>query len=86
LRESSSSDVRIEEDALERVLDIVEYYRGLLDFANARTMRNVLDQVIMNQNLRTEDMGEDSVIMPLQTTHFRSLCSPQHSWGIKIFI
>ena len=53
----------IDEDALERVLDIMEYYRGLPNFANARTMRNVLDQVIMNQNLRTEDKSEDSVII-----------------------
>ena len=44
-------------------MDIMEYYRVLPNFANARTMRNVLDQVIMNQNLRTEDIGEDSSII-----------------------
>lgn len=53
----------IDDDTLERVLDITEYYRGLPNFANARTVRNVLNQVIMNQNLRTEDMGEDSVVI-----------------------
>ena len=35
------------------------YYRNDDNFANARTVRNVLDQVIMNQNLRTEDDEDD---------------------------
>ena len=41
------------------VLDITDYYRIGENFANARTIRNVLDQVIMNQNLRTEDEEDD---------------------------
>ncbi len=41
--------------ALEKLLDVTEYYRKQPDFANARTIRNILDQVIMNQNLRTEE-------------------------------
>jgi len=45
----------IADDALTRFLDVMEYYRKQPNFANARTVRNVLDQVIMNQNLRTED-------------------------------
>ena len=45
----------IREDALDKLLDITDYYRELPNFANARTVRNILDQVIMNQNLRTED-------------------------------
>lgn len=45
--------------ALELVLDITDYYRNDDNFANARTIRNVLDQVIMNQNLRTEDDEDD---------------------------
>lgn len=53
----------IEPEALEKVLDITEYYRKQPDFANARTVRNILDQVIMNQNLRTEDEGADSMII-----------------------
>ncbi len=53
----------IEESALEKVLDITEYYRKRPNFANARTVRNVLDQVIMNQNLRTEDFGGNSTII-----------------------
>ena len=42
---------------------MTEYYRGQKNFANARTIRNILDQVIMNQNLRTEDTGDDSEII-----------------------
>lgn len=48
----------ITDDAFECFLDVVEYYRKLPNFANARTVRNVMDQVIMNQNLRTEDADE----------------------------
>ena len=51
------------EDALQLLLDICEYERRQPDFANARTVRNVLDQVIMNQNLRTEDAGDDRLII-----------------------
>ena len=53
----------IDAAAKELLLDIAEYYRGQKNFANARTIRNILDQVIMNQNLRTEDDGDDSVII-----------------------
>lgn len=53
----------IGEPALERVLDITEYYRKRPNFANARTVRNVLEQVLMNQNLRTEDLDENSTII-----------------------
>ena len=53
----------IEEDALERILDITEYFRKQPNFANARTVRNILDQVIMNQNLRTEDYQDDNTII-----------------------
>lgn len=55
---------RIAEPALDRLLDVTEYYRSRPNFANARTIRNVLDQVIMNQNLRTEDTeGDDLIVM-----------------------
>ncbi len=53
----------IDEAALERVLDIAEYFRNQPNFANARTVRNILDQIIMNQNLRTEDSASDSSII-----------------------
>ena len=53
----------IEAAALDRVLDIAEYFRKRPNFANARTVRNVLDQVIMNQNLRTEDLIGDNTII-----------------------
>lgn len=52
----------IEESAFDRLLDLTEYYRGQPNFANARTVRNILDQVIMNQNLRTEDDETDNMI------------------------
>ncbi|MDY3654859.1 MAG: hypothetical protein SO054_01690, partial [Ruminococcus callidus] len=48
--------------ALSLVLDITEYYRNRPNFANARTVRNILDQVIMNQNLRTEETGDSNII------------------------
>lgn len=53
----------IEDDALERILDITEYFRKQPNFANARTIRNILDQVLMNQNLRTEDIGDDNTVI-----------------------
>jgi AAA+ superfamily predicted ATPase len=53
----------IDNDAMERLLDVTEYYRNRPNFANARTVRNIIDQVIMNQNLRTEDTEDDDVIM-----------------------
>lgn len=53
----------IDEHALNRLLDVTEYYRNRPNFANARTVRNILDQVIMNQNLRTEDTDGDNLIV-----------------------
>ena len=53
----------IDEPALNRLLDVTEYYRNRPNFANARTVRNILDQVIMNQNLRTEDTDSDNLIV-----------------------
>lgn len=56
----------LEDAALDRILDVAEYYRGKPNFANARTVRNILDQVIMNQNLRAEDEALDDNIIILQ--------------------
>ncbi len=53
----------INDAALSRLLDITEYYRNRPNFANARTVRNILDQVIMNQNLRAEDDPDDYMII-----------------------
>ena len=53
----------IEDNALERILDITEYFRKQPNFANARTVRNILDQVLMNQNLRTEDFDDDKTVI-----------------------
>ncbi len=50
-------------DALAKIIEIAEYFRNRPNFANARTMRNILDQVIMNQNLRTEDEDSDYEIV-----------------------
>lgn len=54
----------IDEDALIKILDITEYFRTRPNFANARTVRNIIDQVIMNQNLRTEeDHGNVDIVL-----------------------
>ena len=53
----------IDQAALDLLLDVAEYYRTQKNFANARTIRNILDQVIMNQNLRTEDTEGDRTII-----------------------
>ena len=53
----------IEESALERLLDVSEYYRSRPNFANARTVRNILEQVLMNQNLRTEDTADNNIVI-----------------------
>ena len=53
----------IEDSALNRLLDVTEYFRSLPNFANARTVRNILDQVLLNQNLRTEDNENDHLII-----------------------
>lgn len=45
----------IDNDALARLLDVTEHFRQRSNFSNARTVRNILDQVILNQNLRAED-------------------------------
>ena len=52
-----------ESDALARFSEVVEYYRNMPNFANARTVRNVLEQVILNQNLRAEDDETDNKIV-----------------------
>ena len=54
---------KIEDSALERLLDVTDYYRSLPNFANARTVRNIIDQVLMNQNLRTEDFKDDNTVI-----------------------
>ena len=51
----SKKKYTIEKPDLDKLLDVTEYYRARPNFANARTVRNIIDQVIMNQNLRTED-------------------------------
>ena len=52
----------ITDDALEEMLDITDYYRSMSDFANARTVRKMLQDIIMNQNLRVEDELDNNEI------------------------
>ena len=42
----------IGEAAMSRILDITDIKRKESNFANAREIRNILDQVIMCQNMR----------------------------------
>lgn len=60
----------IDDDAMQLVLDILDHYRVLPDFSNARTLRNILDQIIMNQNLRTEDSKDDRNIVLEDVTDY----------------
>ena len=55
----SGKNYTIDDTALNKLLDVTEYYRQRPNFANARTVRSIVDQVIMNQNLRAEDNNED---------------------------
>ena len=63
LRMLEKKHYEITDEALELVLNVCEYYRQQQSFANARTLRNVLDQVIMNQNLRADESGEDEYLI-----------------------
>lgn len=54
---------QITDEALDKLLDIADWYRNKPNFANARTVRNMLDQVIMNQNLRAEDDADNYEII-----------------------
>jgi SpoVK/Ycf46/Vps4 family AAA+-type ATPase len=63
IRFAAKRGYSVDESARERILDITEYFRTQPNFANARTVRNILDQVIMNQNLRTEDEEDNTVII-----------------------
>lgn len=50
------------DDAMEEMLDICDFYRHRDDFANARTVRKMLQDIIMNQNLRAEDELDNNEI------------------------
>jgi Holliday junction resolvasome RuvABC ATP-dependent DNA helicase subunit len=63
VRFATKKGYTLEDNATQKFLDVVEHYRNQPNFANARTVRNVLDQVIMNQNLRTEDEEGNSIII-----------------------
>lgn len=52
----------ITDEALSRILDITDLERKKANYANARNLRNILDQVILNQNLRTENTNNNEII------------------------
>ncbi len=53
----------ISDEAMNEILDLTDYYRTLPDFANARTIRKMLTDIIMNQNLRVEDEPDNDEII-----------------------
>ena len=53
---------QINEDAAIKICEACEYYKDKANFANARTIRNIIDQVIMNQNLRAINDANDKLI------------------------
>ena len=53
----------IKGDALEEILLAVERRRNKRDFANARTLRNIVEQVLLEQNVRTEATMDDKTIL-----------------------
>lgn len=59
----SKKHYTIESNVTKKIIDIIEYYKNEENFANARTLRNVIDQVIMNQNLRTEYEANNEIII-----------------------
>ena len=63
VRFAGKAGYEMDDSVRDRISGITEYLRGSPDFANARTVRNILDQVILNQNLRTEDCPEDNRII-----------------------
>lgn len=50
-------------EALNLISLITEQKRKQPDFANAREIRNIIDQVILNQNLREEDINNNEIII-----------------------
>lgn len=52
----------ITSEAMDKVSQIVENERNKPTFANARTLRNILDKVILNQTFRTEDDTNNNTI------------------------
>lgn len=58
----SKLNYSIEDTALDKIINLVDLKRNEKSFANARTLRNILDKVILNQNLRTEDMDNNVII------------------------
>ena len=54
---------KIENSAFELFLNVVEYLRKYRDFNNAETIEYLTAQIIMNQNLRIENMKNNNLII-----------------------
>ena len=59
----TENNYAIENDVLDNVIEIVDLERNEKSFANARTLRNILDKIILNQNLRTEESDDNNIII-----------------------
>ena len=59
----SNMNYVIEDNALDMIIDVVDLERNEKTFANARTLRNILDKIILNQNLRTEESNDNNIIV-----------------------
>ncbi len=59
----NKQDYNANDDVINLIVDIVELDRNKPTFANARTLRNVLDKIILNQSLRTENLSNNDIII-----------------------
>lgn len=75
-----SLNYTITQEAVEMILDIADYYRNSNDFANARTIRKILQDVILNQNLRVEEELDNNEII------FADVCRYIEENGLNIKI
>lgn len=75
---AKKKNFEIRDDALEAVARITDLKRGQPNFANARDVRNILDQVIMNTSVRTMGNEEDRTIVLEDVT----LYAEEHGFDI----
>ncbi len=59
---AKSKDYSIDDEALEAVVRITDIRRGQPDFANAREVRNIVEQSIMNSSVRTIGTDEKTIV------------------------
>lgn len=75
---AGKKDYKIQDDALEAIAKITDLKRAQPNFANARDVRNILDQVIMNTSVRTISNVEDRTI----TLEDVTLYAEEHGFDI----